>query len=292
MTRSDLYFFFWLVLSFGLFWPDLSTLVRDALAYPHYSHILAVPGMSVFFIYGLDRKNIFQNVRPCLPEGALLVGLAGGLYWLAQRQSLASGSTNFSLTIVSVVLFWMAGFLMVYGRQAFRLAAFPLLLLLLVIPLPEFVLARVIYALQKGSADVSYVLFAMVGVPVFRDGFFFTLPGLTIEVAEECSGIRSSTALFILCLLIGHLFLRSSSRKVALLVSALPILIFKNAVRIVTISLLSAYVSRDFLTGWLHQSGGVVFFLLGLAILVLIIRLLEKSESKVGAASPAIVSPC
>ena len=280
MKRRDLYFLFLVALSFGLFWTDLNMLVSQALQYDHYSHILVVPVISACFLYWFDRKKIFQNVRPCLRGAALLLGLAAGLYWFAQRHSSVSPNGYFSLTILSVVLFWMAGFLLVYGPQAFRASAFPLLLLLLVVPIPESVLDKIIYALQQGSADVSYVLFSMTGVPVFRQGFFFTLPGLTIEVAEQCSGIRSSIALFILCLLIGHLFLRSASRKVALIVAAIPILIFKNAVRIVAISLLSAYVSRDFLTGSLHQSGGILFFLLGLLILIPIIRLLERSENQ------------
>lgn len=281
MTRNDFYCSLLVVLSFGLFWTDLSTLVSKALKNDYYSHILVIPGISAFFIYRIMRNKIFQNVRYCLKGGALPFGFAAVLYWFAQRHSPLSASGYFSLTILAIVLFWMAGFLTVYGPPAFRVAAFPLLLLLLVVPLPDFAVAKIIYALQQASADVSYILFTMVGMPVFRDGFFFTLPGLTIEVAEQCSGIRSSIALFILCLLIGHLFLRSASRKVALLISVLPILIFKNAVRIVTISLLSVYVSRDFLTGPLHRSGGILFFLLGLVVLIPVIQVLEKSENTV-----------
>jgi len=280
MKQRDLYFMLFVTLSFGLFWTPLSTLVSQALQYDHYSHILVVPVISTGFIYWIDRNKIFQNVQPCLRGAALLFALAAGLYWIALPHSAVSTSGYFPLAILSIVLFWMAGFLLFYGPQAFRASAFPLSLLLLVVPFPEFVLAGIIHALQQGSADVSYVLFSITGVPVFREGFFFTLPGLTIEVAEECSGIRSSIALFILCLLIGQLFLRSPSRKVILLMAALPILIFKNAVRIVAISLLSAYVSRDFLTGTLHHSGGILFFLMGLLILIPVIRVLEKSESQ------------
>ena len=292
MKRSDFYFLILVTLSFGLFWGPLRTLVSQSLQYDHYSHILVVPVISAGFIYWIDRHKIFQNVCPCLRGAALLFALAAGLYWLAQRHSPVSTSGYFPLAILSIVFFWMAGFLLFYGPQAFRASAFPLSFLLLMVPFPEFALAGIIHALQQGSADVSYVLFSMTGVPVFREGFFFTLPGLTIEVAEECSGIRSSIALFILCLLIGHLFLRSPSRKVALIVAAIPILLFKNAVRIVTISLLSIYVSRDFLTGSLHKSGGVLFFLLGLLILIPLIRLLERSENKLAPGNRRDIAGC
>ena len=210
----------------------------------------------------------------------ILFGLAALLYLLSSRFLSADIDVYFSLTILAVVLCWMAAFLMIYGDRAFRQAAFPVLLLILMVPLPGSVLQMIIHALQQWSADLSYVFFSMAGVPVFRDGFFFTLPGLTIEVAEQCSGIRSSTALVIVVLLIGQLWLRFSYSKLILLAIILPILIFKNAVRIVTLSLLSVYVSRDFLDGPLHHSGGVVFFLLGLLMLAPAVRLLEISENR------------
>jgi exosortase len=280
MNRSDRYFLILVLLSCGLFLQPLGELLHAALTYDYYSHILLIPAVSAFFIYWIERQEIFRNERPCIRGAAPLFALSAVLYWIALRYLATSTDVYLSLAILAVVTFWMAGFLLAYGLGSFRAATFPLLLLLLVVPLPEFLLNKIIHVLQQGSADTSHVLFTMVGVPVFRDGFFFTLPGLTVEVAEQCSGIRSSTALFILCLVVGHVTLRSASRKAVLLVSAIPILIFKNAVRIVVISLLSAYVSRDFLTGTLHQSGGVLFFLLGLILLVPILRLLEKSEHR------------
>ncbi len=280
MTKRDLYFLLLVALSLGLFWTPLRTLVTLALHDDAYSHILVIPAISAGFLYWIDRKKIFENARPWLGGAATLLGVAAGLYWFAQRHSPDSMSGYFSLTIFSVILFWTGGFLLFYGPQAFRAAAFPFFLLVLVVPIPQFVLSRIIYALQIGSSDVSYWLFTLTSVPVLREGFLFFLPGLTIEVAEQCSGIRSSQALVIVCLLLGHLFLRTSSRKVSLVLAAIPILIFKNALRIVTICLLSIYVDRGFLTGRLHVSGGILFFVLGFLALIPIIHLLAKSENQ------------
>ena len=278
MKRQDQYFLSMVVLSFGLFWQPLSTLVSLALTYDPYSHILVIPAFSAFFIYWIDRSRVFQQVQPCWKYSAPLIAVAAALFWVGYRNSSGPVDGFFSLQILAVIIIWVAGFLLAYGTQPFRVALFPLSFLLLMVPLPETWLAWVIFALQQGSADASYWVFRLTGVPVFRDGFYFTLPGLTVEVAEQCSGIRSSTAMLILCLLVGHIVFRTYSRKVLLLLFAIPILIFKNAVRIVTITLLSAYVSRDFLSGWLHQFGGVLFFLLGLLVLVPIISFLERTE--------------
>ena len=104
------------------------------------------------------------------------------------------------------------------------------------------------------------------------------MPGVTIEIAKECSGIRSSVALVITSLLAGHLFLRSSWKKAVLTLTTVPLLIVKNGIRIVTLSLLSIYVDPGFLTGGLHRDGGILFFFLALALLTPVLWLLQKSE--------------
>jgi exosortase/archaeosortase family protein len=106
----------------------------------------------------------------------------------------------------------------------------------------------------------------------------FSLPGITIEVAEECSGIRSSLILLIMSLLAGHLYLRSAWTKTLLSAATLPLGIVKNGIRIVTLTLLSIYIDPSFLTGQLHQKGGIVFFLLALVILAPVLWLLQRLE--------------
>jgi len=117
-----------------------------------------------------------------------------------------------------------------------------------------------------------------VDVPVVRTGLVFALPGITIEVAQECSGIRSSMALIITSLFAGHVLLRSVWRKAILMVATLPLLFIKNGIRIVTLSLLTVYVDPSFLAGRLHRQGGIVFLLLTIAMLLPVLWWLRKSE--------------
>ena len=119
-------------------------------------------------------------------------------------------------------------------------------------------------------------------MPVLRTGLVFALPGLTIEIAEECSGIRSSMALVITSLFAGHLLLRSVWRQAALTVATLPLLLVKNGIRIVTLSLLAIYVDPGFLTGRLHHQGGIVFLVLALAMLLPVLFWLRRSERIAG----------
>jgi exosortase/archaeosortase family protein len=89
-------------------------------------------------------------------------------------------------------------------------------------------------------------------------------------------------------LLSGHFFLKSTGSKILLLLAALPLLIVKNGLRIVTLSVLAIYVDPGFLTGELHRQGGVVFFLIALGILGLVLRLLQNVE--IGRARRAAVT--
>ena len=136
------------------------------------------------------------------------------------------------------------------------------------VPIPDFLRTRLILGLQRGSADVCSWLFQLSGTPVFREDLTFTLPGVKIRVAEACSGIRSTIALSITALVAGHLFLRSARKDLVLMLTLLPVVVFKNAVRIVTLTLLAVYVDPAFLRGDLHRDGGFLFFLLGMALLI------------------------
>ena len=157
-----------------------------------------------------------------------------------------------------------------------------LLLLLLAVPLPDFLLAPAVYFLQKGSAELVAALFDLVGIPFLRQGFIFELGRFTIEIAEECSGIRSSMAVLILALLAAHFYLRSSWKQALFILCSLFIMIVKNGVRIATLTILALYVDPSFLFGKLHRDGGVVFFVLGLVLLLPVLWLLGRREGPAG----------
>ena len=264
--------------SLAAFWTLLSALIRFSLQQEHYSHIILVPLVSASLFF-LERKTIFSHVETRWRAGLGLFVAGALFYWLGRRY-FASSSENdhLSIAIFSVVVIWVGGFVLCYGLRAFRKGLFPVLFLFLMVPIPDFLLSQAIFWLQSGSAEVSHAFFELVGVPVLRNGFIFSLPGVNIEIAKECSGIPSSLALFITSLLAGHLFLRSTWTKAVLTLITLPLLVIKNGIRIVTVTLLSMYVDPGFLTGSLHQQGGILFFLVALALLAPVLRLLQTSE--------------
>lgn len=244
------------------------------------SHVLLIPFITVSLLWAF-RKVIFQETRPNSRGFAAFV-LLGVLVYLSCWHFGAILPTRYSLElmVVSFCSFFFAGFVLIYGMESFRAGLFPLLFLLLSAPLPEFLLDRVIRWLQLGSAEVTTWIFYITRTPVLREGLFFTVPGVTIEIAKECSGIRSTIGLLITCLLVGYLLLRTVPARLALLVAALPVLAVKNGIRIASLTLLSIHVDPGFLFGKLHKDGGFVFFAIGLLILLPVLSWLHKAEDK------------
>lgn len=257
----------------------LKTLLSFSLSRDYASYIVLIIPVSAYFIY-LKRNEIFSAMRTGIVPASILFLVGGVLWWLAEKSPAFSVHENqLSLVTLAIVVIWIAAFILCYGTRAFAVARFPLLFLLLLVPIPEFAIEKITFFLQAGSAAVAYGLLRLLSVPVLKQGFILRLPNLDIEVAKQCSGIRSSMALLISVLILSQFVLRSGWRKALLILSILPILILKNGVRIVSVTLLSIYVDRRFMHGWLHTSGGIVFYFLGLVILIPIVIALRKSES-------------
>jgi len=121
-------------------------------------------------------------------------------------------------------------------------------------------------------------MFHAIGVPVTQDGIILSIPNLDIEVARECSSIRSSLMLVVTTLVLAQLFLRSWWRKVLLVVAAIPLSVAKNGLRIVTIGELGTRVDPAFLSGRLHHNGGILFFGLSVAVICALLWMLWITE--------------
>src|SRR5271155_4899350 len=277
-TKRHASFVAFVLISSIAFLRTLTALVHYSLGNESSSHILIIPVVAFFLLY-LERQTIFSITRASVASGSAVALSGVVLFWLARLGPVPQeGNWLLCLQTLSVVLVWMGGFLICYGFAAFRAAAFPLLFLLLMVPIPDVILDKIILDLQEGSTEIAYLIFQAVGIPVLRHGFLLSVPGVTIEVAKECSSIRSSIALFITCLLAAHLYLRTGWKMFLLVILCFPLSILKNGMRIAILTLLSIYVDPSFLTGRLHHGGGIVFFLLALLLLWPVFLWLGKSD--------------
>jgi len=247
----------------------------------YYSHILLIPLVSGYFFY-TGRKAIFSNLKYSSTIGVPVILSGILLYLLGWDKGYQLNQDDYSsLMTFSVILFWIGGFVLVYGTNAFREAMFPILFLVFTIPIPSVLMEKTISALLAGSTVATDILFKLTGIPYLKEGAVFHLPGMSIEVAKECSGIRSSLGLFITAVLAGHLFLKTFQKKVVLALLVFPITVLKNGFRIVTLSSLAVYVDEKFLTqSFLHHSGGFLFYIPALLLLGIVLWWLRKLETK------------
>lgn len=266
------------IVTLVVFYEHLETLFVQSYDHDTNDYIPLVPLVSAFFFY-VDRKKIFAHVEYSFPVGLGMVVAGVVIYLVATGQSKRLDQNDYLAAVtLSVVIIWIGSFVCCYGSQAFRQALFPLLFLIFIVPIPTLAMEKTVAVLQESSAEATSTLFGLVGVPVLREGFVFHLTGMSIEVAEECSGIHSAIALFLTSIVAGKLFLTTGWRRVVLALVVFPIAVMKNAIRIVTLTLLGNYVDERIIASPLHRQGGLPFFLIALSALAVVMWLLRKAE--------------
>ncbi len=281
----------WVLLSSLIFSSAVSTFIRISVSNPDASHLILIPFISAGVMF-VERSKVFRDLAYDRVLGGCFLFLACGAALVSRfAGGGAALDVKFSASILALALSWVAGFAFLFGQYAFRAGYFPLLFLFLMIPLPKSFLDHIVFLLQLGSTWVAENLFDLLGVPVLREGFVLHLSRFNIEVAQECSGIRSSMALLVLALLISHFWLNRFWTKALFVVSGLLMMILKNGIRIATLSLLAIYVDPDFLLGKLHQEGGIVFFAVALLLLLPVLALLQRWESRIPVATAPANSP-
>jgi len=259
-----------------LFGGSLASIVRLSLRDDRYSHLLAVPAVTLALI-AFGRRRILADARYWWRGGFVLAVLSVSVHLLSRvLQVRYDPAWGLCLDALALVIAWIAAFAGCLGKSALKESLFPLCFLFLFAPLPPQVLSFAEIGMQKASAELSYAVMRSSGMPVFRDGLKFLLPGIEIEVARECSGIRSSIGLLMTALVLGYLFLPAAWKRLCFIALTVPIVIFKNALRITILSWLGVHVSRDLLTGPLHHQGGPLFALIALAIQLPLLFALQR----------------
>ena len=264
-------------------WP-LFMLIRYVAGSQLHSYVLLVPFVSAYLLY-LRRDQLPKNYRTDLP--LTLVPLTAGLGLLALAYSLdfiATAPTNngrIVLLTLSFLCCLAAGGFFFLGRDWMKAAAFPLAYLIFMVPMPDAMADALETASKTAAAEVANVLFQLSGTPFLRAGPIFQLPNITIEVAQECSGIRSSWVLFMTSILAANLFLKTSWRRFVLIAFVIPLGVLRNGFRIMVIGLLCVNVGPQMIHSLIHRRGGPLFFALSLIPLVLVLWWLRRGEVRI-----------
>jgi exosortase C (VPDSG-CTERM-specific) len=280
-SRRLIGFFAFAVLLALAFSRPLLALATYAIDTDIHSHIVMIPFISAYLIY-VGRKELPMDYM--FSPGGTLILLTTGLGALLAAASLMktnsalSHNDYLSLIALSFVCLISAGGFLFLGRKWMAAAAFPFAFLIFMVPLPDSVVNWLETASKLASAEAAAMFFSISGTPVLRDGTVFQLPGIIIEVAQECSGIRSSWVLFITSVLASFLFLKSPWRRVALVAFVIPLAILRNGFRILVIGVLCVQFGPQMINSVIHHHGGPLFFALSLIPLFLLLWWLRKGE--------------
>jgi len=271
------------LLSTALLWGPFTDTLRLALADSEFTHILLILPVSAALIFSewkRTKPTVCWNwwTGLSLGAGAVLIAL-----WAKWGLGQSPPDVRLSLDMVALMISWIGAFALCFGTSAVRSLWFPLGFLFWMVPIPSFLLVRIVQGLQRGSAFAAWLLFSALNVPVSHQGIRLSIPGLNLEVARECSSIRSSLMLLVTTIVLAHLLLRTLWRKALVVALAIPLSVAKNGLRIFTLGILTTRVDPGFMNGRLHHQGGGVFFLIALLLILLLIWVLRRGEGRASA---------
>jgi len=256
-------------------------LIRFAAGSELYSYILLIPFISLYLVW-LNRQKLPPVSRPCrgIAAGFLTVGtIVLAAYWLGFRSRLKLIEDDYlAVMMISFLLLFFGVCAFFIGRDSLRTNIFALGFLVFLVPIPTAAVQWIDALLQAGSATVAHCFFTLSGTPFLRSGLFFKLPGITIEIGPECSGIHSSLVLFITSLVAGYLFLRTPGRRTVFVLAVIPLAVLRNGFRVFTIGELCVHIGPEMINSPIHRRGGPLFFVLSLIPLLLLLVLLQRSE--------------
>lgn len=260
----------------------LYRLLAFALHSDLFSYVLLVPLVSGYFLH-LQRKNAPPHVGLRHLQLGIPLTAVGGIGVLAYYLFLFSGaavaSQNMAALAGASFVVSLTGVVAMFSDRAqLRAAAFPLAFLLFMVPFPVSVEQAIESFLQHSSAPPAHWLFQLAGTPVFKEGLVFQLSNIKLQVAPECSGIRSTIVLFMTSIIAGKLFLRSPWRRFALTAFVVPLALLRNGFRIFTIGELCVHMGPHMIHSDIHHKGGAIFFALSLIPFFAAVYLLIRSE--------------
>jgi exosortase len=254
----------------GVYFPVLSSLVRQWASDENYSHGFIIIPFAVYFAW---QKRQALEAAPAEPSlaGLLFVG-ASLLVFLAGLLGAELFLTRVSLIGVLAGSVWF-----LVGRKHLRLLAFPLLLLILMIPLPAMIFNQIAFPLQLFASRVGETVLSLAGVPVLREGNVLELASTKLEVAQACSGIRSLVSLLTLGVILGKLTEPRLSTRVLLAMLTVPVAIAANAARVAGTGLAANWIGPEAAEGFLHMFSGWLVFVAAFGLLLLAQRLFSRA---------------
>jgi len=259
------------ILSFALllvwFWSPLSV-VASFWAQDEYSHAPLVAIVSALIAW----QRVVTLRPPPAPSwsGLLLLALAALLFIVGQLAAFSSASAyGFIPALAGLCLCF-------FGWAYLRACAPALILLLFTVPLPQILVVGLTADLQLLSSTLGVRMLDAIGLPVFQEGNLIDLGTLKLQIVEACSGLRYLFPLMSCSYLAAYLVEDVWWKKGVLFLSAIPITIVLNSLRIALTGVAADRWGVEAAQGFIHEFEGWVIFMVCLATLMVEVWLLLR----------------
>jgi exosortase len=269
------------------YWTVIAKLVHDWAHDDNYSHGFLIGPLALYFVW--ERRARLAAVRPRANWFGLVVVVAS-------LGMLIAGTLGAELFVSRVsIVFLIAGtVLFTAGVDALRILAFPIAFLFLMVPPPAIIFNQIAFPLQLLASRFGEATLQVLSIPVLREGNLITLANTTLEVAEACSGIRSLISLLTLGIVYGYFVDPRLSVRTIIALSAVPIAIVANGLRVAGTGVAAHYYGAEAAEGFFHTFSGWVVFIVAFVLMYLVATIIIKvAPSRVGAtqtSTPSLTS--
>ena len=250
--------------SLPMFWLGFGSLAASWVT-PEYSYGPLIPVISLYLFLRELRRG--PAVDPSAP-----VNRTAGIVLIVASLVLAilGNLVRIPDVVTYALIFWTGGLVLVcFGWAEGRTHWAPVLHLIFMLPLPQFVYWKLTIVLQLISSELGVWFVEMAGVPVFLEGNVIDLGVYKLQVAEACSGLRYLFPILSFSYLFAILYRGPMWHKAVLLLAAAPLTVFMNSFRIGVIGVLVNSYGIGQAEGFLHFFEGWVIFGACIAILFL-----------------------
>jgi exosortase len=251
-----------------LYYSVIGPLIRDWVDDGNYSHGFFILPISLYFVWKNRRRYRSAKLEPSLLGLIMVLGSLAVLF----AGVLGADIFMTRITLIGVIA---GAVLYVYGWQHLKLAIYPILFLILMIPLPAIIFNQIAFPLQIIASKFSEIVLYMVGIPALREGNIIQLPNISLEVVEACSGIRSLLSMLTLSIVYGYFADNRIWIRILLAMSTVPIAILTNGVRVALTGIAAHRFGAEAAQGFIHGFSGWLIFLLAFLMLFLLLRLIH-----------------
>ena len=228
-----------------------------------------IPLVSVYLVW--EKRDQLKQLQSSSSWWGFLFFLFSCMIFLAGVVGAERFTQEVAMVLLLIGVIWFN-----LGDRYFRILAFPLLLLFLMIPPPHIFYNNLSVQLQVYSTKISIAFLHLLGVTVYSEGNIIFLPSMQLEVAEACSGIRSLFSLFTLGVIFAYISQKRFFVRMILVLSTIPIAIFFNGLRISGTCILAQYWSLKITDSFNHFMSGWVVFVFAFIVLLLFNILIDK----------------